>query len=228
MFVSFSLSICSYSFSTSSSALLSAASASFTSPLSACTRSLSAPKRATSLSRHWWADWSSPVRRHDKIKFSYFIQSSGFSGAENKALRGDEDTEAGELRSTAGACWESASAEAGGSWVGGWSNDGAIDSQLAVFGWGGGGLFGRCCRRCKNVERRRMISYLESVQRAACSTRQFHESSKSSPDESAHPPLLMNVTGVQSYPGRTRSGWAVPSAVEPVGPVGVHDPSLLR
>jgi hypothetical protein len=76
---------------------------------------------------------SSPVRRQDRIRFSYCIHSSGFSDPAIKVLRGDEETVEAELRRIDGACWDNASAAAGDSSVGGWRTEGAI-CYLLKFG----------------------------------------------------------------------------------------------
>ncbi len=126
MLVSFLSSISSYSFSTCSSSLLFSAETSFTNPLKAITLSLSPPNRSTSLCKHWCADKSSPVRRHDSSRFSYLTHSSGLSAVEKRDGNGDELTLLGDFCRTCGARCDSCKAEAGESKLGGCSKDGAI------------------------------------------------------------------------------------------------------
>jgi hypothetical protein len=68
------------------------------------TRSSSAPKRLASLSKQIRAECSSPVCKHESIRFSYVVHISADSAGAYKELREYDEIEAGIFCSKAGAC----------------------------------------------------------------------------------------------------------------------------
>jgi len=63
------------------------------------------------------------VRRHESIRFSYVVQSSGVSAVDHRELSEYDAIEEGVLRRSDGACWDNCRATAGGRCAGGWSRE---------------------------------------------------------------------------------------------------------
>lgn len=108
-----------YDFSTSCNSASVLAVASSYRPINASTLSFDVPNRSVNLCRQLRAESSSPVRRHDSMRFSYVDQSSGVSAAFHNELRVYGLIVAGVLPRMPGACCDTWSAVSGDKCAGG-------------------------------------------------------------------------------------------------------------
>ena len=104
--------IFSYSWRIFAKSLWLTAIASWYKPRNAIIRSLAGPNRLVSRSKQMCADLSSPVLRQARSNCSYFVHSSGLSGAANRDL-GNWACRAGWFCRKVGACCESRRASPG-------------------------------------------------------------------------------------------------------------------